>query len=1163
MKMEDPLTRGSRHGCKTGMRATLIAVALCASSAFAGNFYAGISPANVPWPGGIVPYEFTNTPTMTALTNTYLDGLREWELAANVKFVPHTNQTRWILFDYNTNFLDFVASGYSPQLISVSSLSRAQVCHEMGHSFGFTHENIRFDQTNHLTVVTNNISNEASNIFWFTIDPTSVTNGYYDFESVMHLGWDFVSTQPGVLPTQQPKPAYSPRYQYRMQNYCISPGDRAALAYLYGPPAVPLTNIVTTTSDVGPGSLRAAMYYVTDHPGTTVKFNIPNSDPGYSNGVFNIHLTGYLPPLVTNGMVIDGSTQPGFTSKPLIVVDGSQIIPQTFTPTSGLLIYSASNQVKNVSFQGFSWNGLTLEFADATNNTIAGCWLGLDSSGSNAAPNAYQGILIQLGASHNTIGGTNALARNVISGNSQYGLWISDTNTTGNVVLGNYIGTDATGSFAVSNAVGGIGMFTNSAGQIIGGTNALARNVISGNVSAGIWLSGAGVSNNVVENNFVGLNAAGNAAIANSVVGIYVVNGARSNTILNNVLSGNASEGLRLSYPGTAANLVQGNFIGTDATGTTSVPNRLLGLSIYTGATNNTVGGTSGGARNVISGNASEGLRIQGLGASWNLVEGNFIGTDVSGTNAVPNGLLGLSIYTGATSNTIGGTSGTARNVISGNASEGLRLSDPGTSANLVQGNYIGTDASGTRALPNGWTGLTIFSGAASNTIGGTSPAARNILSGNSSYGIVVSDSGTSENLIQGNYIGLATNGTAPLPNYTGVLITSSATNNTLGGASAAARNIVSGNNGSGLEIAYSAAANYIQGNFIGTDPTGVNAIANGGEGIYMHDGASGNFIGGPAAGAGNVISANTYRGIYAYGTSTSYNLIQGNFIGTTASGATALGNGWDGVVFFDGASSNVVGLSPSGTGTGNTIAFNGFTGVYVGSDNTNLSIGETIRGNTIYSNNYIGINLAGGTEDAYGVTANHLGGAVPGPNHLQNYPIITNAVANGTSTMISGTLNSSASRSFLIDVYRNPAPDPSGHGQGQVYAGSATVLSDAGGNARFSVTASGNFSGQYFSATATDQTSGDTSEFSADVVATNGPSAPEFVGPYGMTATGFTAVISLTLGQSYHIQAATNLTAPITWTNLTSFTAAGSLFQFVDPSATNYRARFYRVVSP
>jgi hypothetical protein len=213
--------------------------------------------------------------------------------------VPHTNQPNWILFSYNTNFLDHVSGGSSsPQLVTVSSLSRAQVCHEMGHSFGFNHENIRIDATNYITVLTNNIADEPDDIVFFTVDPTTVPYGNYDFESVMHLGWDFDSTNPGVAPTMQPKPPYFTRYQFRLGNYCLSPGDRAALAYLYGPPLVQLTNVVTTTADVGPGSLRAAVYYATDHPGTTVRFAIPVTDPGYSNGVFNIHLTGMLPPLV-------------------------------------------------------------------------------------------------------------------------------------------------------------------------------------------------------------------------------------------------------------------------------------------------------------------------------------------------------------------------------------------------------------------------------------------------------------------------------------------------------------------------------------------------------------------------------------------------------------------------------------------------------------------------------------------------------------------------------------------------------------------------------------------------------------------------------------------------------------------------------------------------
>ena len=729
-----------------------------AAPALAGNFYPGTSPTNVPWPGGIVPYAFTNT-LSAAQQQTYLAGLREWELAANVKFVPHTNQARWILFDYNTNFLDFVASGYNPQLITVSSLSRAQVCHEMGHSFGFTHENIRPDQTNYLTILTNNIDSEPANIVWFTIDPTSVTNGAYDFESVMHLGWDFASTQPGVLATQAPKPPYFNRYRFRMGNLCLSPGDRAALRYLYGPPAVPLTNVVTSTADAGPGSLRAALYYATDNPGTTVRFNIPPSDPGYSNGVFNLRLTGHLPPLATNGMVIDGSTQPGFTGKPLIVVNGALILPETFTSNSGLLIYSASNQVRNISFQGFNWNGLTLEYADATNNTIAGCWLGLDASGSNAAPNAHQGILFGPGASGNTIGGTSAAARNIISGNGEYGLWMSDTGTVGNVILGNYIGTDAGGAFAVSNAFGGIGIFTNGVGHVIGGTNAGARNVISGNGGAAIWLSGAGVSNNLVQGNFIGLNAAGTAGVAGTFDGIYLLNGASGNTLggaaagARNVISGNQQYGVFISNPGTSNNSVLGNYIGTDAAGTNAIGNGSFGfgIGVWNGASGNRIGAP--GAGNLISGNSGFSYGVALGGVTGNVIQGNFVGTDFSGTAALANGFAGVALYGGSTGNLVGGVLAGEGNVISGNGSYGVYISGIGTSGNLIQGNIIGADPTGTNALGNGFANVVVQGDATDNVVGGTGAGAANLIAFAGGPGVVLYDAGTTNNAIRGNSI--------------------------------------------------------------------------------------------------------------------------------------------------------------------------------------------------------------------------------------------------------------------------------------------------------------------------------------------------------------------------------------------------------------------------
>ncbi len=309
-----------------------------------GNFYQGVSPTNLFWPGGIVPYQFATNIT-SAEQQTYLDGVREWELAANIHFVPYTNQSNWIVFQYAPGtFLDQFVAYTVPETVTVSVLSRAQVCHEMGHALGFTHENIRVDKNTYITVLTNNV-NSSSNLIWFTIDPTSEAYGPYDYESVMHLGdtFDSVSTN---LYTQVANAPYQ-SYQPFMGNLCISHGDRAAAAYLYGPPTIPLTNVVTNTADAGSGSLRAAIYYGLDNPGSTIRFNIATTDPGYSNGVYTIHLTGFLPPLMTNGVVIDGSTQPGFAGKPLIIIDGSQMISEAYVPgtVTGLYLYAANCRV--------------------------------------------------------------------------------------------------------------------------------------------------------------------------------------------------------------------------------------------------------------------------------------------------------------------------------------------------------------------------------------------------------------------------------------------------------------------------------------------------------------------------------------------------------------------------------------------------------------------------------------------------------------------------------------------------------------------------------------------------------------------------------------------------------------------------------------------------
>jgi len=791
----------------------LVIFIVATRSCLAGNFYPGISPATVPWTNGIVPYEFTNTLT-AAEQQTYLNGLREWELAANVKFVPHTNQANWIRFSYNTNFLDYVQGGsYSPQLVTVASLSRAQVCHEMGHSFGFTHENIRPDAANFTLVLTNNIFNEASNIYWFTIDPTSVTNGNYDYESVMHLGWDFDSTNMGVLATQQPKPPNFPKYQFRMGNYCLSPGDRAALAYLYGPLLVPLSNIVTNTADAGLGSLRAALYYVTDHPGSVVTFHIPVSDPGYSNGVFNIHLTGMLPPLVSNGMVIDGSTQPGFAGKPLIVVDGSQILPETYTSDTGLLVYSSSNQVKDVSFSGFVWNGLTFVYPYATNNTVSGCWLGVDATGTNPAPNAFQGILVASGSSHNTFGPSN-----VISGNAQYGIFITGTNTTDNVVAGNFIGTDPSGKIAVSNALSGVDISGATSGNLIGGTSAAARNILSGNGQYGIWLSDTNTIENVIEGNYIGTDVTGSNAVPNQLAGMFIGGGTSSNTIGStiagacNLLSGNLGYGIFMTN--AFYNLISGNYIGINASGETALGNTMTGIGLYGLVESNYFG-----AGNVISGNPQYGIEIGGPTSANNFIFGNYLGIDAAGTNGIGTQSAGIGIFDGGNGNIVGGTAISEGNVISGNNGYGIDISDPGTSNNVILGNLIGTDKTGTNAIPNVNFGIGVWSGASDNVIGGTTVAARNVISGTTGYGIAIAQA--NNNVVEGNYIGTDITGTNALPNtgYAAVAVETGAVGNQIGGTAAGAGNIIAFNYGPGVAVYQSNTTNdSIRGNSIHDD---------------------------------------------------------------------------------------------------------------------------------------------------------------------------------------------------------------------------------------------------------------------------------------------------------------------------------------------------------
>ena len=225
--------------------------------------------------------------------------------------------------------------------------------------------------------------------------------------------------------------------------------------------------------------------------------------------------------------------------------------------------------------------------------------------------------------------------------------------------------------------------------------------------------------------------------------------------------------------------------IGTNPAGTAPVPNSADGVLIESGAAANTIGGTAAGAGNVISGNDSSGVEIE---ASDNLVVGNLIGTNAAGTGAMGNAYSG--VYVGAASNTIGGTTAAARNVISANGLAGISQGiDLAASNTLVEGNYIGTDVTGTVALGNHGQG--IWATAGSNTVGGTASGAGNLISGNTVVGIwFYSGNG---NLVEGNLVGTDVTGARALGNtYSGIQLQSN--NNIVGGTTAAARNVVSGN---------------------------------------------------------------------------------------------------------------------------------------------------------------------------------------------------------------------------------------------------------------------------------------------------------------------------------------------------------------------------------
>ncbi len=749
---------------------------------------------------------------------------------------------------------------------------------------------------------------------------------------------------------------------------------------------------VTDTGDSGSdtGSLRFALLNAQN--GDTIDFDIPTTDPGYvpATGSWTIKPASPLP-AITNSIFIDGFSQPGYSGTPVIKLSGSNA-----GTASGLTITGSGVTVRGLDITRFSQSAaILISGTGATGDWVYGNFLGIDPTGTQVDYD-YAGVEIAGGAVGNLIGtngdGVNdAAERNVISGNLYAGVWITDAGTEQNVVAGNYIGTNATGTAAVANG------------------------------DYGVLLAAA------TTDNWVGVNPVSGSPNADQA----------------NVISGNTDYGVYVTA--SNANVLAGNLIGTDASGSTAIPN-------------------------------DDGVVVD-EGSSFNLV--------------------GTSGQDGAVDDAL------ERNVISGNSVGGV-LVIHASLGNVIAGNDIGTTAGGTTALANSYWGAYIGAGSQDNWVGvnpvyGPETAdQRNIISGNSQENVFLTGTLTTGNTVAGNYIGTDYTGTVALSNYVGVYIQNQAHGNLIGtngdGVSdALERNIISGNE-IGVWLNYAGINDVIAGNYIGTDVSGETALGNGLYGVWITSEASNEWIGvnaleGPEnADEGNVISGSGGAGVDISGSGVDDNTVAGNDIGTDYTGTIAIPN-YGGVEIDSGASGNTIG----GTAAlaGNVIASNAGDGVNIGLNATDASTGNAVLSNAIDGNTGVGIDLGddGVTPDHSSPTTGVIAGA---PNGDQNFPVLSSAVfvpdttdPNGTLT-VSGSLAADPNTTYIVQFFANPTADPSGFGQGQTLLESLSVTTDASGNASLTGTfTTANLTGEFISATATDP-NGNTSEFSQDLAVIN-----------------------------------------------------------------------------
>ena len=757
---------------------------------------------------------------------------------------------------------------------------------------------------------------------------------------------------------------------------------------------------------------------------------------------------------------------------------------------AGANIIGGANSGEGNLISGNGNDGIELSGLSTTNTIVRGNRIGTTSGGTTALLNGVHGVNINTSSRSNIIGGIVSGQANIIAFNTQDGVNIAAaTANTNNTIRGNSIFSNGTTVAHLGIELGADGILTNDAGDADTGANQLQNNpvlawvtntptetIFSGSLNslasttyaidfyanAATDLSGSGEGQVYLGSTNLATDGGGNlnftiALPVSPLPGRYI-------TATATDPSGNTSEfGTNVFAQSTIVGTMF-TVVNTNDSGAGSLRQAILDANVNISAGDTIAFAITNVSKVIFPATAlptiTDPVTVDGYtqpGSATNTSATAFNGTLVVKLDgfSAPSGTDGLKFTIG--NNTVRGLVIMA---FLGSAGDGLDFS--GGHSNVVQGNIIGIDADGT-LHGNGGDAVHIVS-SSGNVIGGSAAGQRNVLSGNGSYGVDISGTGSSGNQILGNLMGTALTGDLALPNSGGGVSLTTASNTTVGGSDSGARNVISGNSGDGIDLLSGSAGTLIQGNYIGTDATGMLDLGNAADGIVIN--ASSNSIV-----TGNTISGNQSDGLTLTGVNALNNTIQNNLIGTDKNGTSAIANNVAGINITSNARFNTIG----GIGAGNTIAFNLDDGIAVASGTNN-----SLRANSIHSNGSSDLGIDLGTT---GITANDVGDTDTGANQLQNFPVLTLASNSLSGTIISGALDSATNAAFVIDFYSNHTPDSSGNGQGEVYLGSTSILTDGSGHADFLASFPTTLTGRFVTATATD-TNGNTSEFSAWTIA-------------------------------------------------------------------------------